>query len=114
MQYMQAALPANFTQLMDEHAKHIAYILRTAVDRDAKRIEASEEAETAWVAKIIDLARLDEKFLTSCTPGYYNGEGQINSELARRAASYGPGPNAYFRLLDEWRGKGDLAGLELC
>ena len=33
------------------------------------------EAEAAWVQKVID-ASVSVKFLESCTPGYYNNEGQ--------------------------------------
>jgi cyclohexanone monooxygenase len=112
IQYMQAALPANFTQLLEEQSRHIAYIVREVVERGATRVEASEQAESDWVRTIIEQSELNLEFLKSCTPGYYNGEGQI-TDLARRASSYGSGPSAYFKLTEQWREKGDLAGLEL-
>ena len=44
--------------------------------RDGIRtIEASEEAESAWVERIVELALNNQKFLAACTPSYYNNEG---------------------------------------
>ena len=45
-----------------------------------------------------------------CTPGYYNNEGKgagIDWFLG-----YPGGAMAYFQYLDQWRTKGDFAGLE--
>mgnify|MGYP003343734032 CR=1 FL=1 len=50
-------------------------------------------------------------YLESCTPGYYNNEGKP-AESRLRNSSYGGGSLAFFRLLDEWRNEGSLAGLE--
>ncbi len=44
--------------------------------------------------------------------GYYNNEGTA-SETAGRNASYGGGSPAFLNILEDWRAKGDLEGLEL-
>ena len=108
----QSGFTVNFPHLLDEQATHLAYILRTAVDRDVTVIEASRDAEEEWVRTIVDLSRLNLDFLESCTPGYYNNEGRPRERSARNAF-YGAGPVAFFWLLAEWRREGSLRGLEL-
>ena len=75
-------------------------------------MEASAEAEEAWVQTIISSAMMRQKFQEECTPGYYNNEGQP-SALAARNGSYGAGPVAFVKLLEDWRAAGELAGLEI-
>ena len=108
----QSAFTANFPHAMDEQAKHIAYILTQCVDRNVTTIEASQEAEDAWVEEIISLSRFNESFQASCTPGYYNNEGQPN-RMSIQNGSYGAGPNKFFRMWQAWRDEGSLQGLEL-
>jgi cyclohexanone monooxygenase len=108
----QAGFTVNFPHLLDEQARHLAYILREAIDRGATTVEAGEEAEAAWVQTIIDMAQYNVRFLESCTPGYYNNEGRP-AERSIRNSSYGAGAIAFFKVLDDWRSRGDLAGLEL-
>ena len=41
-------------------------------------------------------------------------EGQTTESIEwKRSASYGPGPMAFFKILEEWREKGEFEGLEL-
>lgn len=61
---------------------------------------------------IVDLAQNNLKFLESCTPAYSNHEGKP-AEHSGRNGFYGGGSIAFFRLTEEWRAAGDLAGLEL-
>ena len=46
---------------------HLAHILKTAKDKGAKRIEASQEAEEKWIQTIIEKARLTAEFQENCT-----------------------------------------------
>ncbi len=109
----QSAHTVNFTHSLDELSRHLAYILAEATGRDGARIEATAEAEQAWVETIIALSTLDRDFLESCTPGFYNGEGRMNVDAARRGAGYGGGPGAFFQVLEDWRAAGDLSGLAI-
>lgn len=108
----QAGFTVSFPHLLSEQAGHIAHLVGTALERDADEIEVTEEAEEAWVATIIDKARISLPFLESCTPGYYNNEGQPEKRAAQNS-SYGGGSIEYFRLLAEWRERGDFAGVEV-
>nr|MEA2799336.1 hypothetical protein [Phenylobacterium sp.] len=108
----QSGFTANFPHMINEQSKHISYILRHCADRQVRVVEASEEAENAWVQTIIELSAMRKTFLEECTPGYYNNEGNVQVMSARNG-SYGAGPVAFAKVLEDWRAEGSLAGLEL-
>ncbi|MFM8272032.1 MAG: monooxygenase, partial [Gemmata sp.] len=108
----QAGFTVNFPHLLEEQSRHVAYIVRQALDRGARTVEVSEQAERDWVETIIRLSGLGRQFLEECTPGYYNNEGKPG-ERNGQDGFYGAGSVAFFRLLADWRERGDLAGLEL-
>ena len=108
----QSGFTANFPHMLNEQSKHLAYIIAEAGKRQAKVVEASDEAEQAWVQTIVESAILRQRFQEECTPGYYNNEGQP-SALAARNGPYGRGPIAFVKLLEDWRAAGTLEGLEL-
>ncbi len=159
---VQSGFSVNFPHMLDEQAKHLAYLLVQTRERGATRIEVSQQAEDEWVQQaliansdwwgrrsrgsgnpypavgtqnwipasagmtipvpdnwrskpvqhIIDLSQMSLAFLESCTPGYYNNEGKP-AERSARNGFYGGGSPAFIRLLENWRTKGDLEGLEI-
>jgi len=112
MSNAQSGFTANYPHMLDEQAVQAAYIVGEARDRQINQIEASETAEADWIETIKRAAILRQKFLEECTPGYYNNEGKPN-QLALQNSSYGAGPVAFVKLIEDWRANGDLAGLEL-
>jgi cyclohexanone monooxygenase len=108
----QAGFTVNYPHMLNEQSKHIAYILRHALDHDLRTIEVSEAGEAEWVDTIIRLAVMAQEFLESCTPGYYNNEGKPG-ERSGQNGFYGGGSEDFFRILREWRAAGELRGLEL-
>ena len=108
----QAGFTANFPHMLNEQSKHLAYIVKTAQDRQAHVVEASQAAEDAWVETIVATALMRQRFQEECTPGYYNNEGKP-SALAARNGPYGLGSIAFIKLLEDWRAADDLKGLEL-
>ena len=108
----QSGFTANFPHMINEQSKHIAYVLKHALDTQVRTLEPTEEAEAAWVQKIIDLSLMREAFLRECTPGYYNNEG-APERIAKQNGSYGAGPVAFVKVLEAWRSEGGLEGLEL-
>ncbi len=111
MSSSQAGFTTNFPHAMDEAAKHMSYVITECDAREIAAIEPTQTAEDAWVDEIIRLARYSEEFQASCTPGYYNNEGQPNPKSVQNGP-YGKGPNAYFAKMQTWRNDGALAGLE--
>jgi cyclohexanone monooxygenase len=109
---VQSGFSVNFPHMLNEQAQHLAYVLAATKEREATVIEASAEAEAEWVRNIENLARNNMAFLEACTPGYYNNEGRP-AERSVRNSSFGAGPVAFIKVLEQWRSAGDLAGLEL-
>jgi len=112
MNNTQAGFTANYPHLLDEQAKHIAYLLAEAAARGCTRVEATPQGEAGWVQRCIDKARDAGDFLENCTPGYYNNEGRVGERSAQNGF-YGGGSIEYFRILAKWRAQGDLQGLAL-
>lgn len=108
----QAGFTASYPHLLNEQAKHIAYILEQSRDRGGKKVEVTAEGEAAWVEKCIRKARNAGQFLESCTPGYYNNEGKP-TERSAQDGFYGGGSVEFFQILENWRTEGELEGLDL-
>jgi cation diffusion facilitator CzcD-associated flavoprotein CzcO len=108
----QSGFTVNYPHMLGEQSRHIAYIVREALDRGLRTVEVSEAAEAEWVDTILRLAGFGRQFLEQCTPGYYNNEGKL-SERAAQNGFFGGGSVAFFEILRKWRDAGDLAGLEL-
>ncbi len=112
MTTQQSGQSANFQHMLDEQSHHIAHVLSQAKARALRTLEASAEAEDAWVATILKYALMRRDYLAACTPGYYNNEGQPNARMERNS-QFWRGPMAFIRMLDEWRRVGTLPGLEV-
>jgi cyclohexanone monooxygenase len=108
----QAGFTASYPHLLDEQAKHLAYVIRTGIERGARRVEVTEEGEAGWVKQCFDKARNVGDFLENCTPGYYNNEGKT-SERSVQNGFYGGGSIEFFKILACWRASGQLEGMEL-
>lgn len=111
----QNGFSVNYTHNMMVQTTHVAHIIAEAKRRGAARVEATAEAEEAWIAEIARTSVDQQDFLEACTPGYYNHEGQKDAARTHGLQSqfYGPGPNAFEDLLIDWRNDGQLKGLEL-
>jgi cyclohexanone monooxygenase len=108
----QGGFTVNFPHMLDEQSRHIAYLIKHALDHGVRAMEVCEEAEQKWVDTILRLARQGREFQESCTPGYYNNEGML-SDLAAQNGFFGGGSIEFFRILREWRAEGALRGLEV-
>ena len=106
----QGGFTANYPHMLDEVSTHIAAVMAEMNTRAVNRVEVSEEAEDAWVEEIISSARNMAAFQESCTPGYYNNEGQPSGRAAQNG-SYGKGNLAFFARIADWRDEGSFEGL---
>jgi cyclohexanone monooxygenase len=100
---------ANVPHNLADSAKTVASVVRHAIDNGLDVVEASREAEDAWLSDLVP-NRVTMSFLGQCTPGYYNNEGQA-SKAQFWGAGYPQGPAAYFRYIDQWRRSGTFDGL---
>ena len=109
-----ANLISNYTHNLSEAAKTVAAIVQRAERDGIREVEATEEAERAWVEMLLAAPPRMVGALADCTPGYYNNEGQDAGERGRLAwAGYPEGPVAFFLLMERWRTSDELEGLEL-
>ncbi|OBI51801.1 NAD(P)/FAD-dependent oxidoreductase [Mycobacterium sp. E796] len=108
----QAGLTVNFPYLLDVQASHAAWIIAWALERGVTEIEASPEAEAAWVDLVVARSTATAERARTCTPGYYNREGKADAKT-RQGSFFIGAPTEYADLLQAWRAKGDLEGYEV-
>jgi cation diffusion facilitator CzcD-associated flavoprotein CzcO len=108
----QSGFTVNFPYLLDVQANHVAWIIASALTRGFTEVEASASAETAWVETVRGRSAATAQRAKSCTPGYYNREGQANEKTRQGSFFFGQ-PTEYADILDAWRRNGDLDGLEI-
>ena len=112
MGFTQTGAVPNFTYMLDNQAQHIAAVMGELKARGKKTVEATQKAEADWVALVNEPDQMTD-YLNSCTPGYYNQEGTVNGNDGFLQGHYAAGGVAFYAMLREWLGKGDLAGLDL-
>ena len=108
----QGAFTVNYPHNLEQQSTHVAWIIAEAMARQARTVEATEEAVAGWVQTCIDKAVQRLKFFEECTPGYYNNEGRPG-ERRGQDGFYGGSPVEYFQMLADQRANDDLHGLVL-
>jgi cation diffusion facilitator CzcD-associated flavoprotein CzcO len=106
-----ANLISNIPHNLVEAAATIAEIVRHAAAVGASQVEATADAEQAWLDLLLGGMR---RFggAADCTPGYYNNEGKPEDSAVLNSLAYPAGPVAYFEYIDEWRSSGTFEGVE--
>jgi len=113
MSLAQSGYTLNFPYLIDEQARHIAYVVDQALRRGARTLEAKAEAEAEWLETIQRRAQSSGLgFVDQCTPSYYNNEGRPDAKSLLRSFFLG-GPTEFAQVLEAWRDEGSLKGIEL-
>lgn len=110
--YIQGGLNASVTEQFGQQGYHIAHVISETLERGAKVVEPSQEAQDAYVQHFNDMELDLSAFTSSCPPSYFNNEGDKKPVWAL-FRTYGPGWDAFQAMLKEWRDKGDLEGLTL-
>ncbi|MFP6781087.1 MAG: monooxygenase, partial [Gammaproteobacteria bacterium] len=105
----QTGAAFNYTYTANGQSEHLAYLVRSVIERGAKSVETTLEAEDEWVALVTSPGPM-RKYQETCTPGYYNVEGK-NTGQGFIDNQYPLGPVPFFKMLEQWREAGDLAGL---
>ncbi|MGV9675963.1 flavin-containing monooxygenase [Nocardia sp. NPDC003482] len=110
--FLQGGVTASTTDMFDQQATHIAYILAKATESGYGTVEPTPEAVADWCTTVRETAVDNTTFQRECTPGYYNNEGErtIRSHLGE---PYWPGFYAFEDLLQAWRDAGDLPGMSV-
>jgi hypothetical protein len=107
---------SNAVHLLDEQATHAAYIVSEVKRRGFHTVEPTAEAVDNYTDMIRSSPsiKVQMKFYGACTPGYYNGEGKsTKSEDLFFGNRWGGKVVAFYDLLADWRGQGNLPGMTL-
>ena len=96
-----------------EQAQHIAYVISRALERGLRTVEATAEAEAEWVDTVIEMGDRTIEFAETCTPGYYNNEGQPSRKTRQSGFYFGAQPNDFADILEAWRADDTMKGMVL-
>ena len=108
----QSGFTVNFPYLLDIQARHSAEVIAWGLNNDVTELEASKEAESAWVDKVVARSGASADRAKVCTPGYYNREGQANATTRQGSFFFGT-PTEYADILEASRTGGLPEGFEV-
>ena len=111
MSLAQSGVTMNYTYVMNEQSKNLAYIISHALDNGIKTLEVSEEAEAEWVDSVLRHSMDRRGFFELCTPGYINNEGDHREHFRQNSFFLGE-PTEFKKILEDWRAEGGMRGLE--
>lgn len=105
-----AMMVANVPSGINDSAKTIAAVIKHAISKSYTYVEVSKEAEDEWIETI---SSGPGRMLgdNTCTPGYYNNEGQPSGPGSDKMAGYPAGSYAFFQYIEEWRTSGSFDGI---
>ena len=107
--FIQAGYGLNFHHYLRELTAHLASIVAQASEEDITSIEATVEAEDAWLALLWEAGKGFGRYSAACTPSYHNSEGARSMAAARNVVIPG-NLMKYVGHLERWRDAGDLPG----
>ncbi len=110
--YIQGGLNGSVTEQFGRQGEHAAWIIGEALRRGAASVETTQAGMDDYCAHFDAVAFDTTAFQAECTPSYFSNEGQKDApwQLFR---SYGPGWDAFMKLLADWRADGTMAGMEV-
>jgi cation diffusion facilitator CzcD-associated flavoprotein CzcO len=108
--YVQGGLNGTTTLQFGRQVSHAAWIVRRALDQGIKVLETTQEGQDAYVQRFNEVALDLSMILNECTPSYFTNEGEKEAKwfLFR---GWGLGWDNFQQLLEDWRDKGDFAGM---
>jgi len=109
----QNAGSVNLSNMFHMNAKHIAYIISKALDENIRTLQPTREAVEEYVGLAAPLSVIDNEFWASCTPSYFNAEGNTSNKTGFFANTFSLGYAAFFKILEDWRAEDKFSGLEV-
>ncbi len=107
--FIQAGFGLNFVHFLSESTRHIAWLIDHCEHEGIASIEATVEAEDAWLQTLWDASGPLARYNLTCTPSYGNSEG-ARTMLAARSAVFPGSLMDYAAHLERWRDEGSLEG----
>jgi len=110
---IQGGQDVNFAFTLTQTGKQIAYTITEALKRGATKVEPKPTAESEWFDVIMGTLASYGAYFADCTPSYLNNEGGAPSEYDMKCGCYMGSALDWVKILEAWRDRGDLTGLEL-
>ncbi|MDX2358456.1 NAD(P)/FAD-dependent oxidoreductase [Dietzia sp. PP-33] len=107
----QTAYYVNFVYMLDRKARHSARLVRHLLDNDLGTFEPTAEAEADWVTEVRRSNEPREAYWGACTPGYYNGQGEVSKAVFRDV--YNSSEIDFWNMIEDWWNSGRFEGLAL-
>ena len=107
--FIQAGFGLNFHHYLSELTTHLTEIVATCIAEDIVSIEATVEAEDAWLALLWEAGKGFGRYSAACTPSFHNSEGARTMAAARNVVHPG-NLMGYAAHLEKWRAAGDRPG----
>jgi len=95
--------------MLNGQAGHISHLVAQVKARECRSVEPTPAAQEDWVRLVTGRTMMAD-YQSTCTPGYYNGEGKVEGN-GFLESQYPAGAVAFYEMLKQWREKGDLEGL---
>lgn len=105
----QTAYYVNFVYMLDRKARHAARLVKHLLDNDLGTFEPTAEAEADWVAEVRRSNEPREAYWGGCTPGYYNGQGEVSKAVFRDV--YNSSEIDFWNMIEDWWNSGRFEGL---
>ena len=90
----------------------MAWLIWWGLNNSVTELEASARAESAWVDTVVERSSAGTGRAKSCTPGYYNREGQANAKTRQGSFFFGS-PTEYADILCASRANGSPEGFDI-
>ena len=107
----QTAYYVNFVYMLDRKARHAARLVKHLLDNDLGTFEPTAEAEADWVTEVRRSNEPREAYWGACTPGYYNGQGEVTKAVFRDV--YNSSEIDFWNMIEDWWESGRFEGLTL-
>ena len=110
---LQGGIAINFAHLMTELSIHASTLIADWIEQGIDRIEPSAEAQELWFQTLMGRLGAQAMFFAQCTPGYFNGEGNVEFSPAKiRSIPYFGPLLDFIDILRDWRAAGGFEGME--
>jgi cyclohexanone monooxygenase len=79
----QNGFTVNVVYMLEQKARHAARLVAHALKQDVIQMETTEEAALKWRATCVEVFKQRVGYWAVCTPGYYNGQGDLERSFFR-------------------------------
>lgn len=107
----QNAFTISFVYMLDHKARHAARLIAHAQKNGIGRFEPSEAAQAEWVAKTKATFAGRAAYYATCTPGFYNGQGDLGHSFFLDI--YNGTEIEYWDMIEKWWESTSFEGLEI-